>query len=217
MRHTLASPNVALGSHPYVQPSTDPMFGSLASAHATSATRLFSRSTRRVRNPGTRPHPAGIADEARPRRDDDARLQTSRHHHAVRSSQHPRWHRHRPLHAAPSPPRVHPLPQYDRGAGPCGKRQTSKVRQWLARHSRWTFHFTPTSASWLNAVEGFFAKLTRQRLKRGVFRSVIDLQVAINRFVAETNLNPKPFVWTADPKRVLAAVKRGKQTLESVH
>ena len=89
-----------------------------------------------------------------------------------------------------------------------------KVRQWLARHPRWTFHFTPTSASWLNAVEGFFAKLTRQRLKRGVFRSVIDLQVAINRFVAETNLNPKPFVWTADPKRVLAAVKRGKQTLE---
>ena len=87
----------------------------------------------------------------------------------------------------------------------------------LARHPRWTFHFTPTSASWLNAVEGFFAKLTRQRLKRGVFRSVIDLQVAINRFVAETNLNPKPFAWTADPKRVLAAIKRGKQTLESVH
>ena len=91
-----------------------------------------------------------------------------------------------------------------------------KVRQWLARHPRWTFHFTPTSASWLNAVEGFFAKLTRQRLKRGVFRSVIDLQVAINRFVAETNVDPKPFVWTADPKRVLAAVKRGKQTLKSV-
>jgi hypothetical protein len=55
------------------------------------------------------------------------------------------------------------------------------------------------------------------RLKRGVFRSVVDLQVAINRFVADTNANPKPFVWTADPKRVLAAVKRGKQTLESVH
>ena len=51
-----------------------------------------------------------------------------------------------------------------------------KVRQWLARHPRWTFHFTPTSASWLNAVEGFFAKLTRRRLKRGVFRSVVDLQ-----------------------------------------
>src|ERR1700726_2224482 len=92
-----------------------------------------------------------------------------------------------------------------------------KVRQWLARHPRWTFHFTPTSASWLNAVEGFFAKLTRRRLKRGVFRSVVDLQVAINRFVAETNADPKPFVWTADPKRVLAAVKRGKQALESLH
>jgi len=92
-----------------------------------------------------------------------------------------------------------------------------KVREWLARHPRWTFHFTPTSTSWLNAVEGFFAKLTRRRLKRGVFRSVADLQAAINRFVAETNSDPKPFVWTADPKRVLAAVKRGKEKLESIH
>jgi transposase len=91
------------------------------------------------------------------------------------------------------------------------------VREWLAQHPRWTFHFTPTSASWLNAVEGFFAKLTRRRLKRGVFRSVADLKAAINRFVAETNAHPKPFVWTADPHRVLAAVKRGKQVLESVH
>ena len=91
-----------------------------------------------------------------------------------------------------------------------------KVRAWLARHPRWTFHFTPTSASWLNAVEGFFAKLTRRRLKRGVFRSVVDLQAAINRFVEETNADPKPFVWTADPDRVLAAVKRGKQALELV-
>ena len=92
-----------------------------------------------------------------------------------------------------------------------------KVRAWLARHPRWTFHFTPTSASWLNAIEGFFAKLTRRRLKRGVFRSVVDLQAAINRFVEETNADPKPFVWTADPGRVLAAVKRGKQKLESIH
>jgi transposase len=92
-----------------------------------------------------------------------------------------------------------------------------KVRQWLARHQRWTFHFTPTSASWLNAVESFFAKLTRQRLQRGVFRSLDELKVAINRFLADTNANPKPFVWTADPNRVLAAVKRGKQALESVH
>jgi transposase len=92
-----------------------------------------------------------------------------------------------------------------------------KVREWLARHPRWTFHFTPTSASWLNAVEGFFAKLTRRRLQRGVFRSVADLKAAITRFLVETNSDPKPFVWTADPKRVLAAVKRGKQALESIH
>lgn len=92
-----------------------------------------------------------------------------------------------------------------------------KVLRWLAQHPRWTFHFTPKSASWLNAVEGFFAKLTRRRLMRGVFRSVRDLQLAIDRFVAENNANPKPFNWTADPKRVLAAVKRGKQALESVH
>ena len=77
-----------------------------------------------------------------------------------------------------------------------------KVRQWLARHPRWTFHFTPTSASWLNAVEGFFAKLTKRRLKRGVFLSVVDLQAAINRFVAEHNVEPKPFTWTANPDKL---------------
>jgi len=92
-----------------------------------------------------------------------------------------------------------------------------KVRAWLERHPRWTFHFTPTSASWLNAVEGFFAKLTRRRLQRGVFRSVYDLQTAINRFVAETNENPKPFVWTADPNRIISAVNRGKHVIESIH
>lgn len=92
-----------------------------------------------------------------------------------------------------------------------------KVRKWLTQHPRWTFHFTPTSASWLNAVEGFFAKLTTQRLKRGVFRSLDDLKHAIDRLVEETNPHPKPFVWTADPERVLAAVKRGKQALESIH
>jgi transposase len=98
-----------------------------------------------------------------------------------------------------------------------GTHKHPKVRAWLMRHPRFTFHFTPTSASWLNAVEGFFAKLTRRRLKRGVFRSVVDLQAAINRFVQETNADPKPFVWTADPNRVIAAVQRGKQVIESLH
>ena len=92
-----------------------------------------------------------------------------------------------------------------------------KVRKWLARHPRWTFHFTPTSASWLNAVEGFFAKLTKRRLKRGVFHSVVDLQAAINRFIDEHNKEPKPFVWTADPDEIIAAVNRGYQALRSIH
>ena len=92
-----------------------------------------------------------------------------------------------------------------------------KVRQWLDRHPRWTFHFTPTSASWLNAVEGFFAKLSRRRLKRGVFRSLADLQATINRFVTETNGDPKPFTWTADPNKIIAAVRRGHQVLDSFH
>jgi transposase len=92
-----------------------------------------------------------------------------------------------------------------------------KVRDWLARHPRWTFHFTPTSCSWLNAVEGFFAKLTRRRLKHGVFRSLIDLQAAINRFIKEHNDKPKPFNWKADPDDIISAVKRGFQTLESIH
>jgi hypothetical protein len=92
-----------------------------------------------------------------------------------------------------------------------------KVRAWLDRHLRFVFHFTPTSCSWLNAVEGFFAKLSRRRLQRGVFRSVVDLQAAINRFVAETNADPKPFTWTADPDKIIAAVRRGHQALDSIH
>ena len=77
--------------------------------------------------------------------------------------------------------------------------------------------FTPTSCSWLNAVEGFFAKLAKRRLNRGVFRCVIDLQATINRFVAETNHDPKPFTWTADPDKIIAAVRRGHQVLDSIH
>jgi transposase len=92
-----------------------------------------------------------------------------------------------------------------------------KVRSWLDRHSRFTFHFTPTFCSWANAVEGFFAKLAKRRLNRGVFYSLVDLQAAINRFVAETSESPKPFTWTADPDKIIAAVKRGRQALESFH
>ena len=89
-----------------------------------------------------------------------------------------------------------------------------KVRAWLARHPRWTFHFTPTSSSWLNAVEGFFAKLTRRRLKHGVFHSIVDLQAAINRFIIEHNATEaKPFAWRADPDAIIASRNRGFQVL----
>ena len=71
-----------------------------------------------------------------------------------------------------------------------------KVKAWLARHPRWTFHFTPTSASWLNAVENFFSVLTRRRIRRGVFKSIVDLPAAINRYLDKRNQHPKPFVWT---------------------
>jgi transposase len=91
------------------------------------------------------------------------------------------------------------------------------VRAWLARHPRWVFHFTPTSASWLNAVEGFFAILTKRRLKRGVFRSLVDLQAAINRFLHDHNAQAKPFQWVADPDEIIAAARRGHQALDSIH
>jgi transposase len=89
-----------------------------------------------------------------------------------------------------------------------------KVRAWLERHERWTFHYTPTSGSWLNAVETFFSAMTRRRLRRGVFRSLVDLQAAIHRYLAEHNANPKPFVWTATPEKIMNKLK---QVNASVH
>ena len=83
-----------------------------------------------------------------------------------------------------------------------------RVLAWLARHPRWTFHFTPTSGSWLNAVENFFSKMTRQRIRRGVFRSIADLQAAINAYLAEHNASPKPFVWTKSADAILAKLDR---------
>ena len=79
----------------------------------------------------------------------------------------------------------------------------SKVREWLARHPRWTFHFTPTSGSWLNAVESFFSAITRRRIRRGTFRPVAELQEAINRYIEEHNNDPKPFVWTKSSQTIL--------------
>jgi hypothetical protein len=82
------------------------------------------------------------------------------------------------------------------------------VLAWLTRHPRWTFHFTPTSTSWLNAVENFFSKMTRQRIRRGVFRSIADLQAAINAYLAGHNASPKPFVGTKSAEAILAKLDR---------
>ena len=72
-----------------------------------------------------------------------------------------------------------------------------KVRGWLTCHPRTFFHFTPTSCSWLQTPSKvFFAKLAKQRLKRGVFHSIVDLQATINRFLEHTNNDPQPFIWT---------------------
>jgi len=84
-----------------------------------------------------------------------------------------------------------------------GTHNHARVIAWLDRHSRWNFHYTPTSASWLNAVEGFFSALTRKHIKRGVFRSVVDLQAAIDRYIEAHNNDPKPFVWTQSANRIL--------------
>ncbi len=98
-----------------------------------------------------------------------------------------------------------------------GTHKHPKVMAWLKRHPRFHFHFTPTSESWLFSVEGFFAKLTRRRLRRGAFVSTADLQQAINRFIAEHNQDPKPFVWTADPDAIIEKVRRGNRVLASIH
>jgi hypothetical protein len=70
------------------------------------------------------------------------------------------------------------------------------------------FHFTPTSASWLNAVETFLSKMTRQHIRRGVFRSIADLQTAINAYPAKHNASPKLFVWTKSADASLAKIDR---------
>ena len=83
-----------------------------------------------------------------------------------------------------------------------------KVRKWLADQPRWTFHFTPTSASWINAVENFVSVITRRRIRRGVFTSIADLQHAIRSYIRDHNRNPKPFVWTKPANVILAKLSR---------
>jgi transposase len=91
-----------------------------------------------------------------------------------------------------------------------------KVRRWLARHPRFHVHFTPTGASWLNMVERFFRDLTEHRLRRGVFRDVEELIMAVDEYVDRHNENPKPFIWTAKASDILEKVKRARAALNKV-
>ena len=96
--------------------------------------------------------------------------------------------------------------------------KTKIIQNWLVKRPRWHLHFTPTSASWLNMVEGWFALLTRRRLQRGVFTSTVDLEAAIQAYIDQTNAEPKPFIWTKSADTILASVGRFCQrTSNSCH
>lgn len=88
-----------------------------------------------------------------------------------------------------------------------------KVLRWLAKHPRFHVHFTPTSSSWLNLIERWFRDLTQRRLRRGIFRSVAELQRAIQNYVDQHNSNPQPFVWTKSASQILEKVRRARAAL----
>src|SRR6266705_3678339 len=96
-----------------------------------------------------------------------------------------------------------------------GTHKTPEVKAWLAKHTRFKLHFTPTSASWLNLVERFFAEITTKRIRRGVFRSVADLKEAIHDYLDRHNADPKPFVWAKSSDIILAKERRALDALEA--
>jgi transposase len=97
-----------------------------------------------------------------------------------------------------------------------GTHKHPKVQAWAERNPRFRFHFTPTSASWLNMVERFFRDLSEKALKRGSFYNVDDLVGAITEYINVHNENPKPFIWTASAKDILAKVKRARKALDKL-
>ena len=86
--------------------------------------------------------------------------------------------------------------------------KTPAVKAWFAKRPRWHVHFTPTSASWINQIERFFAALTEKQLRRGVHRSTGELERAIHAYIDTVNQNPKPFLWTKSADDILGAIKR---------
>lgn len=97
-----------------------------------------------------------------------------------------------------------------------GTHKKDKVQEWFKRHPRFKQHFIPTSSSWLNLVERWFAELTEKSVRRGVFESVGDLQAAIKTFIADWNERPKPFVWKASVASILEKMEKSRKTLEAI-
>ena len=95
--------------------------------------------------------------------------------------------------------------------------KTPPIQRWRLRHPRFHLHFTPTGASWLNLVERWFAALTEIQLRRRAHRSARELEDAIRPYLQFSNRHPKPFIWTADPDKIIAAATRGRQVLDSIH
>ena len=96
-----------------------------------------------------------------------------------------------------------------------GTHKHPEVRRWLAAHPRYHAHFTPTSSSWLNQVERWFAEITRRRIRRGTFRSVRDLIRAIDDYVRVYNQTPRPFHWVATGSRIIRKINKYKATLKT--
>ena len=94
--------------------------------------------------------------------------------------------------------------------------KTPKIKAWLARRPHWHVHFTPTSASWINQIERWFAELTRKQLQRGVHRSTAELEADIATFIEVHNENPKPYTWVKSADEILASVKRFCQRTEQI-
>src|SRR5437660_5024450 len=92
-----------------------------------------------------------------------------------------------------------------------GTHKTAMIRKWFAKRPRFHLHFTPTYGSWINLVERWFAELTNKRIRRGVFRSVKDLEAAIREYIDVHNEDPRPFVWTKTADQILASIARYAQ------
>ena len=94
--------------------------------------------------------------------------------------------------------------------------KTPEVKAWLEKHPRFKLHFTPTSASWINLVERFFAEITTRRIRRGSFSSVDELEDAIHDYLLQHNAEPKPFVWTKSAEDILTRERRALDALDEI-